>query len=101
MQTDEWGDLHDKTLISLNLDWGARELRMRVGKWPNGGWEIVATGLIQLDCARRDPWGPSELVLDVLGPVPLVDGVVGLEVQLQSGDLLRLEARRIWLENIG
>ena len=100
MQTDEWGVLHDERMVSLDLNWSAGELRMRVGNGLNGRWDIVATGLICFECTRRDPWGHSELVNNVRGPVPLVDGVVWLEVELQSGDLLRLEARKAWLETV-
>jgi len=100
MQTEEWGELHDKTLVSLNLDWGTGELRMHVGKGPHGQWLIVAAGVRRFECTRLDPWGPSKLVNDVRGPIPLAEGVVWLEVELQSGDLLRLEARNAWLETV-
>lgn len=99
MQTEEWGELHDKQLLGLAMTWESGELRMRVGA-TDRTWEIVATGVRRFECTRLDPWGHSELVNDVRGPVPLVDGVVWLEVELQSGDLLRIEARKAWLETV-
>jgi hypothetical protein len=90
-------DLHDATLLALRVDWATATLRieLRTGDQTAPRNDIIATGLRNLICDREQPWGPSSSVNEVRGPVELGDGSHRLEVELQSGDVIVVEAGRI------
>lgn len=95
MPTDEpWPDLHDATLETLELRWASGELvlRIRTGDPSHPRREIVATSLSHLDCSRQMPWGPSQSINDARGPTPSGPDVSVLELEMQTGDVIRIEA---------
>jgi len=79
--------LHDATLEALSLDWGAgrAEAVFRTG---TGTVLLQASGLARLVCPRMHPWGPSVSVNHVRGP-QAQDGRSVLEIEMQSGDVIR------------
>ena len=93
MTTDSWHDLHDATLESLELRWSSGEavMRIRTGTTHPQG-VIVASAVRRVSCDRLMPWGPSVSINKVSGPSSAgVDGSV-LEIEMQSGDVIRIEA---------
>jgi hypothetical protein len=85
-------DLHDAVLETLAVEWSTGVCVMHLrGVGPGAGVPIRVQwhGLRGLEVTGEAPWGPSASVLDVAwGP----DGAD--EIQLQSGDVIRVRAAR-------
>lgn len=93
--TDEpWPQLHDATLDSIELRWSSGEalIRLKTGDANHPHRVLVATGLRHLDCPRELPWGPSASINQVRGPAPAGPDTRVLEIEMQSGDTIRIEA---------
>jgi len=58
---------------------------------------IVATAVRRLECDRQLPWGFSVSISEVRGPTPMQDGAAVLEIEVQSGDLIRVAAAGLHL----
>lgn len=95
MTTNEsWAELHDATLESMELRWSSGELflRLRTGDTNHLRRVIVVSALRQLACDRQMPWGSSVSINEVRGPAATDDGASVLEIEMQSGDLIRVVA---------
>ncbi len=97
--TGTWTDLlHDGTLIGLRFDWdqGRAALIVRTASSPNV--KIVASGVRSVTIPRREPWGPSASINEVRRPAAGSGDVPRLEVEMQSGDVIVIEASAFHLE---
>jgi hypothetical protein len=84
-------ELHDATLLSIDLDWLNRSARVCLRVW-TGDVAIDASGLSLVHAPRSEPWGPSSSVNLVVGPVVTGSGKVRLVIEMQSGDEIAIEA---------
>lgn len=93
MTTERWAELHDATLESMELRWSSGEavLRIRTGDPTRPQRVVVASAVLRLGCDRQLPWGFSVSINEVRGPAVGDDALV-LEIEMQSGDLIRIEA---------
>ncbi len=89
--------LHDGTLDGVSLDWGTGLVRLaiRLESYQVDSVEIHAIETRSLVCPRREEWGRSSFINDVRGPNALPGGGVRLEVEMQSGDIIVIEAKEI------
>lgn len=94
MSTAHWAGLHDATLESMALHWSSGEavLRIRTGDLTHPLRVIVASGVRRFGCDRQLPWGSSASINEVHGPTATSDGGTVLELEMQSGDLIRIDA---------
>lgn len=94
MTNVDWSQMHDATLESLELRWssGDAELRLRTGDEAEPRWRIVVSAVRRIGCDRHMPWGPSASINEVRDPTAAGDGVYVLEIEMQSGDVIRIEA---------
>lgn len=93
-----WRSLHDATLESIELRWSDGELRIRLrtGHAAHPRLVVVASGVSHLACGRQMPWGPSVSIHEARGPVRDHDGKsMGLELEMQTGDVIRIDAADI------
>lgn len=81
-------NLHDATLVSIELDWTEGRARLHFAGSPYGHrgpfsicWRLVS----EFQATRNEPWGPSVSVLEVQEPEPGLWLVV-----MQSGDEIRI-----------
>lgn len=94
-----WNWLHDATLIGVDATWASGDVCLRLKAGSKGGVCIRATSCRRLQWSRELPWGPSVSVNAVHGPTQITDSeVYRLELELQSGDLLVIEAQCFVLE---
>lgn len=95
----DFADLHDATLDGLSLDWETGLLRftIRLESYQVTQLELHAVELKHLSCPRREEWGKSSYINEVRGPVVVNQGSVRLEVEMQSGDVIEIEAREVLL----
>lgn len=100
MKGERWVGLHDATLESLELRWSSGEavLRLRTGDALYPHRVVVASAVRRVDCERQMPWGFSASINEVRGPMAADGEASALEIELQSGDLLRIEAASFSLQ---
>ena len=93
MRIGGWTELHDATLESLELRWSSGEavMQIRTGDASHPQRVVVASAVRRLGCDRHMPWGFSVSINEVRGPTAAGDAFI-LEIEMQSGDLIRIEA---------
>lgn len=58
-------------------------------------WRIEASGVTHLLCPRAHPWGPSVSINEARWRADSASGRQTLELEIQSGDTIVLEAKGI------
>jgi len=81
-------DLHDATLVNLELDWASGDLSFNFRPSIMGSPTLclAAHGLTLLKCPREYPWGRSVSVNTARADD--LDGKILLLVEMQSGDVI-------------
>jgi hypothetical protein len=94
MTSARWTELHDATLEALELRWSSGEavMRIRTGDATHAQRVVVASAVRRIGCDRQMPWGFSVSINEVRGPVAAGDDTFMLEIEMQSGDLISIEA---------
>lgn len=80
--------LHDAVLAAINISWEAARCDLRFRPVGLPSHLLVFEDFTNVELPRRESWGPSASVNTVL---QRESGV--FEIELQSGDILRIEAR--------
>ena len=83
--------MHDWTLEGVSIDWQSGSVVRRMAG-PSAPALLVAHGLRELRLPRKLEWGPSASVNRVAGPLERVDGLLLLSIEMQSGDIIEIEA---------
>lgn len=102
--TNEW-NLHDATVDAIRFDWAKGRLEILLTVPVTDGPParmITAEGVIMLRCPHREPWGPSPCINTVRGPGPIYrEGkLLAVEIEMQSGDRIEVEAQTFKLEGV-
>jgi hypothetical protein len=84
--------MHDWTLLSLRTDWESGEVSIVV-RGPKAEDEIRASGALEIHIPRALPWGPSVSINAVTGPTLVENGLSSLDIEMQSGDTIKIVAR--------
>lgn len=94
MVDEKWVALHDATLESIELRWSSGEvvMRVRMGDAMQSQRVVVASTVRRLRCDREMSWGFSVSINEVRGPMAAGGDASVLEIEMQSGDLIRIEA---------
>jgi hypothetical protein len=79
--------LHDATLREVRFAWAEGLCTLHVQTSGHGAQELVFSGVTELHLPRQQPWGPSVSI-----NAARECGSNKFEVELQSGDVLRLQA---------
>jgi hypothetical protein len=84
--------MHDWTLVSILFEWksGCVTLEFRTDR--SNSAKLTANGVSELHVPRLNDWGPSVSVNGVFGPSADPSGRRQLEVEMQSGDRIRIVA---------
>ena len=92
-------DLHDATLESIHVRWpsGQFELIVRVGSPRPALLAIAGTSLAYVEVPRRAPWGMSQSINGAR--VSRTSDLTRLEIEMQSGDTLVIEAASISVQD--
>ena len=91
----KWSGLHDAVLVAARLDWGSGSAILELRVWGFEQPRIRARGLRRLEVPREHAWGPSASILDAKHEHDAERE--RLDLQMQSGDLIRIEADEIRL----
>jgi hypothetical protein len=84
--------MHDWTLLSLRIDWESGEVSIVV-RGPKAEHEVRVSGALEIHVPRALPWGPSASINTVAGPTVIERGLSSLDIEMQSGDTIRIVAR--------
>jgi hypothetical protein len=97
-----WSQLHDATLIRIALLWeeGKFIVQLRTGSPSFPQVQILAVRGQYLECPRRHPWGESVSINEIRGPLHTANGSKRLEIEMQSGDVIVLEAEEFQLNSV-
>lgn len=79
--------LHDATLREVRFVWAEGRCTLSLLTNGHGAQELVFSGVTELHLPRQLPWGPSVSINAARDC-----GSNRFEVELQSGDVLRLQA---------
>jgi hypothetical protein len=84
--------MHDWTLVSILFEWksGGATLEFRTDASKSA--TLTAHGVSELHIPRLNEWGPSVSVSEVFGPTDRGSGRRELEIEMQSGDRIRIVA---------
>ncbi len=92
--------MHDWTLLTIVVEWMKGIVTITFDTYEFNHVILTAEGLIELVVPKHDEWGESVSVNKVCGPVQLENGNYRLELEIQSGDTITLEARSIQMPNV-
>jgi hypothetical protein len=84
--------MHDWTLLSIRVEWEAGRAELIFSAHLRDSVPLVAEGVAELHMPRRYGWGPSVSVNKVKGPSVVDGGLQTLEIEMQSGDCIRIVA---------
>lgn len=97
-----FSQLHDATLHRIEFNWLEARVRIELTAMLAGGNEpgrftVVATGATRLEAPRELSWGASASVNE-LRCTAVPGGAIRLEIEMQSGDTLRVDAQDVTTE---
>ena len=92
--------MHDWSLISVLIDWEKSMVTIILNNQLSEKVEIVAHNFNDFHITKHDEWGESVSLNKVVGPVTIDNGNQLLEIEIQSGDRIMLEAKFIQLPSI-
>jgi hypothetical protein len=79
--------LHDALLAFVDISWEAARCELRLHPISMPTHRLRFEGFTHLEFPRRESWGPSSSVNTLAQPQ---EGL--FEIELQSGDIIRIEA---------
>jgi hypothetical protein len=88
--------MHDWTLVSILFEWKTARVILEFGTGGSKSQKPMAHGVSELHAPRLNDWGPSvsvNSVNKVAGPSDDASGRRGLEIEMQSGDHIRIVAK--------
>ncbi|HET9849138.1 MAG TPA: hypothetical protein VFR68_11350 [Candidatus Dormibacteraeota bacterium] len=88
----KYQSLHDAKLIAVSFDW-VKGVSFLQFEGDHRRWSLRAEGVKKMQFLRTFPWGRSSFVNDVFGPTDLPDGLQSLQIQVQSGDTIEVNAQ--------
>jgi hypothetical protein len=83
--------MHDWTLLSILFEWATGRVKLSFQNSRSETVSLVADSVADLQIARLHEWGSSVSVNKMIGPT-LKGELQVLEIQMQSGDTIRLVA---------
>jgi hypothetical protein len=90
--------MHDWTLLSVLFEW--RDARVVVlFKSDVGEEQLVAVSVVDLHVPQFKEWRQSVSVNSVRGPLATESGRQSIEIEMQSGDVIRIVASSFEMPN--
>ena|SRR6266704_3417118 len=84
--------MHDWTLVSILFEWKSASVMLEFRTNRSTSVKLIARDVSELYVPRLNEWGPSVGVNKVLGPSDDTSGRRALEIEMQSGDRIRILA---------
>ncbi|MFZ6658117.1 hypothetical protein [Undibacterium sp. TJN19] len=84
--------MHDWTLISILFDWSEDCVSLKFNNTTADTVHLIANKVVTLFVPKRNEWGRSASVNEVIGPNRQSDGTEILKIEMQSGDVIEIAA---------
>lgn len=88
-------NFHDWTLLALDFDWAAACVSVRICGPGSVDRALLAEDVSLLLVPRQLPWGRSVSINGVQVTDVPDSGCKTMEIEMQSGDLIKIEAARV------
>lgn len=87
--------MHDWTLINIILNWltNTVEIELKDSSSKTVFIKVLSPSLVNIP--RKEEWGESISVNEYVGPTKLKNGSFRLEIEMQTGDNIVIEAAKI------
>jgi hypothetical protein len=83
--------MHDWTLLSVLFEWKAGQATLSFRSHA-GNRILAARSVVDLHVSQFKEWGPSVSVNEVKGPFDMDNGLQSIEIEMQSGDIIKIIA---------
>lgn len=90
--------MHDWTLLNMRIDWTESSVEIVVLDERSLIRSIVFRGLREFSADRKEHWGPSSSINEVSWDFSPAGGGVRLNVEMQSGGLIKISAAAVDLD---
>src|SRR3990167_3885629 len=87
--------MHDWTLISILIEWAKGVVIITFKNHQSKEAVLMANEFADLHVPKQEEWGESVSINKMTGPILLENGNYYIELEMQSGDKLYLEAKSI------
>ncbi|MFC5472814.1 hypothetical protein [Paraherbaspirillum soli] len=85
--------MHDWTFLSLSFDWKSGQAKLDFRNRDSNLGSLIAIDVTNLCVPRIQDWGPSQSVNTMTGPIPCGNGVSKVQIEMQSGDCIEIDAK--------
>lgn len=89
--------MHDWSLISIHLDWIQSHLTIHLKNKQSEDIMLIAERFKTFNISQKNEWGESISINQILNFSILENGNAFIQIEVQSGDLLEIEAEKIML----
>ncbi len=89
---------HDWTLIDVVFEWAQASVAVSLNG-PTSRCVLLAENVSLLEMPREEPWGRSASVNSLLIDDMLHRDGQSLEIEMQSGDTIRVKAKKITVQD--
>jgi hypothetical protein len=83
--------MHDWTLVAVLFEWETAQVTVSFSSH-TGSPVLVARSVVDLRITQSNEWGPSVSVNKVKGPFDTDNGLQSIEIEMQSGDIIKIIA---------
>jgi hypothetical protein len=90
-------DMHDWSLISIHIDWIQSNLKVQLRNNQSEDVTLIAEKFKNFHIANHNEWGKSISINQILDFSILENGYSRIIIEIQSGDLFEIEAKKITL----
>lgn len=87
-------NMHDWSLKSFTVDWESKHITFELLSH-DGPKMIDAEDFISFKGTGNSPWGNSISINEIKGPEGTKDGHEILTIEIQSGDIIEIKAKKI------
>jgi len=87
--------MHDWTLLSIDFDWKHGRVAIVLEDTAFSERTLTAEEVLELKIPRANEWGPSVSVNEVFEIEQMPGAYLKLRLEMQSGDVIELVAKRI------
>ena len=88
-------DMHDWSLISIHIDWAESSLKVQLRNNQSEDVALIAEKFKSFHIANNTEWGKSISINQILDFSILENGNSRIIIEIQSGDLFEIEAKKI------
>ena len=88
---------HDWTLLEVVFHWAQASVAVTLDG-PSSQCVVLAADVSLLEVPRENPWGRSVSVYSFFIADILKGGEKSLQIEMQSGDIIRVNAKRITVQ---